>query len=301
MQPTQTEPASGSSSHAQVAILGLGIMGAGMARQLLEKGFAVTVWNRNLAKTAPLASAGARAAETPAQAAAEADIVLAMLADDDASRNVWLGSHGALEAMRPGSIAIESSTLTVGWIRELAAAAQSRSIGFLDAPVTGSKVQAESGALSFLVGGSSDLLERVRPVLMAMSRNISHLGPGGSGSMMKLINNFLCGVQVASLAEAIAMAERSGLDAGQAAAVLSAGSPGSPLVKMVAQRMIERNYEPNFFVPLMAKDLSYARAEFAKAGIELRSADVARELFMDAERAGFASQDIASIVELFRR
>ena len=284
----------------KISVLGLGIMGAGMARQLLSK-YDVTVWNRDPAKAVPLVALGATLAPTPAGAARDADVVLAMLSDDQASRGVWSGEHGALAAMRPGAIAIESSTLTVEWIRALAAAANERGIGFLDAPVTGSKVQAESGALSFLVGGDAKLLERVRPVLAAMGSNVSHLGPTGSGSMMKLINNFLCGVQVASLAEAIAMAERSGLDARQAAAVLSAGSPGSPLVKMVAQRMIDRAYEPNFFVPLMAKDLGYARAAFAAAGIELASADAARQRFVDAERAGMGSRDIASIVELLRR
>ena len=285
----------------KVAVLGLGIMGAGMARQLVGKGFEVTVWNRDAAKTATLASAGARVAATPAAAAAGADIVLAMLANDEASHVVWLGSEGALAAMRTDAVAIESSTLTVEWIREFAATAKSRGIAFLDAPVTGSKAQAESGALSFLVGGSTEVLERVRPALAAMGGTVSHLGPTGSGSMMKLINNFLCGVQVASLAEAIAMAERSGLDARQAAAVLSAGSPGSPLVKMVAQRMLDRAYEPNFLIPLMAKDLSYARQAFAQAGIELASADVARAHFVAAERAGMGHQDIAAIVELLRR
>ena len=285
----------------KVAVLGLGIMGAGMARQLLAKGFAVTVWNRDSAKTATLAAAGAQVAATPADAARGADAVLAMLANDEASRSVWLGEGGALAAMVPGAIAIESSTLTVEWIRQLSAAAQARGVGFLDAPVTGSKAQAESGVLSFLVGGPAELLERVRPALAAMAGNIAHLGPSGSGAMMKLINNFLCGVQVASLAEAIAMAERSGLDARQAAAVLGAGSPGSPLVKMVAQRMIDRAYEPNFFVPLMAKDLTYALAAFAGAGIDIRSADVARQRFIDADRAGYGKQDIASIVELLRR
>jgi 3-hydroxyisobutyrate dehydrogenase len=276
-------------------------MGAGMARQLIAKGFTVAVWNRDAAKAVPLAAAGARAARSVADATRDADVVLAMLANDEASRSVWLGEAGALAAMRQGAIAIESSTLTVEWIRELSATAQTRGFGFLDAPVTGSKMQAESGALSFLVGGPAELLERVRPVLAAMGGSIAHLGPTGSGAMMKLINNFLCGVQVASLAEAIAMAERSGLDARQAAAVLGAGSPGSPLVKIVAQRMLDRAYEPNFFVPLMAKDLSYARQAFALAGIELKSADAARDRFAAAEKAGFAEKDIASIVELLRR
>ena len=188
-----------------------------------------------------------------------------MLANDEASRAVWLGSEGALAAMRTDAVAIESSTLTVEWIRELAAAAKARGIAFLDAPVTGSKAQAESGALSFLVGGPAEVLERVRPALAAMAGHIAHLGATGSGAMMKLINNFLCGVQVASLAEAIAMAERSGLDARQAAGVLSAGSPGSPLVKIVAQRMLDRAYEPNFFIPLMAEG-----SEICTAGVRAR-------------------------------
>jgi 3-hydroxyisobutyrate dehydrogenase len=285
----------------KVSVLGLGIMGAGMARQLVTKKFDVTVWNRDAAKTATLASAGARVAATPAMAAAGADIVLAMLAHDDASRAVWLGRDGALGAMRKDAVAIESSTLTVDWIRELAAAAKAREVAFLDAPVTGSKAQAETGALSFLVGGPVEVLERVRPAFAAMGGNVAHLGATGSGAMMKLINNFLCGVQVASLAEAIAMAERSGLDVRQAAAVLSAGSPGSPLVKMIAQRMLDRAYEPNFFIPLMAKDLSYARQTFARAGIELASADAARARFVEADRAGRGQQDIAAIVELLRR
>lgn len=285
----------------RVAVLGLGIMGAGMANRLVLKGFDLTVWNRDAAKAAPLAAAGARVAATPADAARHADAVFAMLANDDASRSVWLGEQGALAAMHGNSVAIESSTLTVDWIAELAAAARTRGIGFLDAPVTGSKAQAETGALSFLVGGRAELLERVRPALSAMGGNVAHLGPSGCGAMMKLINNFLCGVQVASLAEAIAMAERSGLDARQAASVLASGSPGSPLVKVVAQRMLDRAYEPNFFIPLMAKDLSYARQAFASAGIELTSADAARERFVAADRAGMGHQDIAAIVELLRR
>jgi 3-hydroxyisobutyrate dehydrogenase len=284
----------------KVSVLGLGIMGAGMAGQLAAKGFGVTVWNRDTAKAATLATAGACVATSPADAARGADVVLAMLSNDEASRAVWLGPNGALAALSPSAIAIESSTLTVDWVRELAAAAAARGVGFLDAPVTGSKAQAESGALSFLVGGPADLLELARPALAAMGGNIAHLGPCGSGALMKLINNFLCGVQVASIAEAIAMAERSGLDARQAAAVLSAGSPGSPLIKIVAQRMLDRAYTPNFFVPLMAKDLAYARDAFARAGIELKSAEVARERFVAAANAGWNDKDIAAIVELLR-
>ena len=276
-------------------------MGAGMARQLLARGFDVVVWNRDASKAIPLANAGARVATTPALAASQADFVLAMLANDDASRAVWLGKDGALPAMRPDSLALESSTLTVEWVRELAAAASAREVRFLDAPVTGSKAQAETGALSFLVGGPAELLERARPLLQAMGGHITHVGATGAGALLKLINNFLCGVQVASLAEALAMAERSGLDVRQAAGVLAAGSPGSPLVRIVGQRMVDHAYEPNFFVPLMAKDLDYAMQAFARAGIDLQSAAAARARFLAADAAGFGERDIASIIELLRK
>ena len=284
----------------KVAVLGLGIMGAGMARQLLARGFDVSVWNRSAGKAAPLGTAGARIAASPADAAHDAEFVHAMLADDGASRAVWTGEQGALGAMRENAIAIESGTLSVEWMRELAATAAARGIGFLDAPVTGSKAQAESGALSFLVGGPQDVLERARPMLSAMGGNIIHLGSHGNGAMMKLINNFMCGVQVASLAEAIGMASRSGLDVAQAAQVLASGSPGSPLVRNISQRMVQRDYSPNFFVRLMVKDMEYARAAFARAGIELASAGAARERFLEGMRAGFGDRDIASIAELLR-
>jgi 3-hydroxyisobutyrate dehydrogenase len=284
----------------RIAVLGLGIMGSGMARELVKKGFDVSVWNRNVARAAPLVAAGARAGASPADTVRDADLALAMLADDDASRAVWLGTGGALGAMKPGAIAMESSTLTVEWVRELAREAGSRGLEFLDAPVTGTKIHAESGTLSFLVGGAAETLERARPALAAMSGSITHVGPSGSGAMVKLINNFLCGVQVASLAEALAMAERSGLDVRQVAAMLAAGSPGSPLVRMIGQRMVDQAYEPNFLVPLMAKDLGYAQREFARAGIDLKSAEVARAPFLAAAKAGFAERDIASIVELLR-
>lgn len=285
----------------RIAFLGLGIMGAPMARRLLEHGLHVTVWNRNSVRAAPLVEAGARLAESPAQAASGAEAVIAMLSDDEASRTVWLGQEGALSAMQRGTLAIDSGTLTVEWMRELAAAAAARDIGFLDAPLTGSKKQAEEGALNFLVGGAVRDVERARGLFSVMGRGHVHVGPAGSGAMLKLINNFMCGVQVASLAEAIAMAERSGIDVKLAGDVLAAGSPGSPLVKMVAPRMVARDYTPNFLVPLMVKDLTYVIETFSNAGIELADARAARERFRTAADAGYEQQDIASVVEIFRR
>lgn len=283
----------------KVALLGLGIMGSGMARQLLAHGFVPTVWNRDLSKTASLVEAGAQMASSPAEAVRDADIAIAMLASDVASRSVWI-DHGALAAMKPNSIVIESSTLTIDWSRELAAAATAHALKILDAPVTGSKSQAHSGTLRFLVGGDAGVLDRARPVLEAMGGMI-HVGPQGSGTLLKLINNFLCGVQVASFAEALAMIERSNLDVSQAVEVLTAGAPGSPLIKTIAQRMRERAYEPNFLVPLMAKDLAYAGEAFSASGIGCSLAEAAKQRYLDAETAGFAHQDIAAIIECLRK
>lgn len=285
----------------KVAVLGLGLMGAGMARQLLAAGFEVAVWNRSPAKAAPFADTQARIATSPADAAIGAAIVIAMLADDDVSRSVWTSETGALAAMAPGTIAIESSTLTGEWIAELSATAAARGVDLLEAPVTGSRDQAATGALRFLVGGEAAVLDRARPALEAMGSTIVHLGPVGSGAIVKLANNFLCGVQVACLAEAVAFIEKSGVDAEQAISILTEGAPGSPLVKAVSRRMLDRAYDPHFLPRLMAKDLGYAQRVMAAAGIDTAIAPAARQRFIAADAAGEGDKDMAAIVEPLRR
>jgi len=284
----------------KVAVLGLGIMGGGMAGQLIAKGLDVAVWNRDPAKASALGDAGARIATSPADAASSADFVVAMLANDDASRAVWLGEDGALGAMRDAAIAVECSTLTVDWTAELAAAAAARGIGFVDAPVTGTKPQAASGTLRFFAGGDEATIAQAGPVLNAMGTEVIRLGPSGSGVLLKLINNFMCGVQIATVAEALVMIERSGLDRDQAASVLTAGAPGSPLVKLLAERMLKQDYQPNFLPGLMAKDLSYAIEAFGAQGIELATAMAARARF-EAAAASTPEADMASVIEPVRR
>jgi len=284
----------------KVAILGLGTMGSGMAANLLKAGFTLTVYNRTSAKAQPLVNAGARLASSPADAAKGASIVLAMLADDAASRNVWLGADGALAAADLGAILIESSTVSPAWIAELAAAAAQRGLQFLDAPVTGSRMQAESGQLSFLVGGNEAALAAVVPVLQAMSKEVLHLGPVGSGAKLKLINNFLCGVQIASLAEGLAWIERSGLDREQALEFLKSAAPGSPVFASLSARMVSQIYAVNFHLKLMAKDLLYAQNEAARCDLELTTAQAARKLFDDAVTKGFGEEDMASVIQPLR-
>lgn len=283
-----------------VAILGLGTMGAGMAANLLKAGFSLAVYNRTPEKAKALVGDGARLAATPAEAVRDASIVISMLADDAASREVWMGHNGALAAVTKDTILIESSTASPAWIAELAGAATTKGAKLLDAPVTGSRVQAASGQLSFLIGGDEATLEAATPVLKAMSKEIIHLGPVGSGARMKLINNFLCGVQIASLAEGLTWIERSGLNVEKALAVLKAGAPGSPLLGAISARMTAHDYSVNFSLKLMAKDLRYAEEEAAHSKVSLKTAEIARALFEAAVEEGFADKDMSSVIEPLR-
>ncbi len=284
-----------------IAFLGLGTMGGGMARRILNHGFPLTVFNRSLEKTKSFAAGGATVASSPREAATNADTIISMVADDSASRGLWFGDSGALAGTKPGAVCIECSTVSVGWVRDLAQAAQKHQCGFLDAPVTGSKNQAATGELNFIVGGEPAALETVRPVLATMSKSILHLGPAGSGALLKLINNFVCGVQVAALAEAMAMVERGGLDRTKALEIIANGAPGSPLVKAVSARMTAPDFTPNFLLRLMAKDLGYAIAEGKKVSVELATAAAALDSFQKSIAAGDGERDIAAVVEKFRK
>jgi 3-hydroxyisobutyrate dehydrogenase len=285
----------------KVALMGLGIMGSGMARRILGGGFPLAVYNRSAERAEPLGAEGAFVAASPKEAAKDADVIVCMVSDDEASRAMWLGENGALAGAKRGAVLVDSSTLTGKWIHELSDAARSKGCELLDAPVTGSKPQAAAGELSFLVGGDASALEKARPVLEVMSKKIFHLGPLGSGVILKLINNFMCGVQRITVAEAMSFIERSGLNREQALAMLMAGNPGSPFVKTMAQRMESGNYEPNFLLRLMAKDMRYAIAEAKRFSVDLASAGTALAVLEEAVSAGLGEKDLSAVIELFRR
>lgn len=285
----------------KVALLGLGLMGSGMAGRLLDAGHSLTVYNRTAEKARPLAERGAKLAKSPREAASGAEIILSMLADDDVCRKVWLGENGALAGAAEGSVLVESSTVTVGWIEELARAARARNLELIDAPVTGSRMQAAAGQLLFLAGGSEAALARITPVLQTMSRGVVHLGPNGSGARMKLINNVTCAVQAAALAEALSLIERSSLDTKQALSVLTEGAPASPIVKTLSARMMAHEYEPHFAVKLMTKDIRYALQEAKQHGQPLATGAAALSVFEGAIADGEGEMDMSSIIEQFRK
>jgi 3-hydroxyisobutyrate dehydrogenase len=280
-----------------VALLGLGTMGAGMAGRLLSAGFPLSVYNRNAERTKPFEERGASVANSPRDAALNAEVVISMVADDVASREIWLGPNGALAGAKSGAVWIESSTLSVGWIKELATNASRANCELLDAPVTGTKPHAESGQLLFLVGGSAKALDRVRPILSILGRDAIHLGPTGSGALMKLINNFLAAVQAVSFGEALSLIDAGGLDHAKATSILTEGAPGSPILKRVAERVASGDFTPHFHLSLMAKDVTYAIEEGRRRQVNMQTATAALSTFKQAVASGLGEKDFAAVVQ----
>ena len=246
---------------ASLAFLGLGKMGSGMALRLLAAGHSLRVYTRTASKVGPLVAAGAVACETPRAACDGADGVFAMLSDDAASRALWLGADGALAArLAPGAFAIECSTLSRAWVLELAAAAAARGVRYVDAPVTGLPDAARAGQLTLLIGADAGDLEVVRPWLAALAQRVLHFGPVGAGSAYKLVINMIGAVQIASLAEGLALAERAGLELATVVAAIESSQAASPQVVRNARRMRAGDHAHAVAVTpaLRAQDVDYA-------------------------------------------
>ena len=246
---------------AHVAFIGLGRMGHGMAGCYLERGFTVAVWNRSKAKAEDLVARGARWASSPADAAVGADAVVTMVADDEASRAVWLGKDGAAETAKAGVLAIECSTVSYQHALDLARDLRARGLVYIDCPVTGLPDAAAAGKLTLLVGADPADLEKARPFLAPLSSAIRHFGAVGSGTVYKLINNLMGAVQIASLAEGLAIAEQAGLDMTLVAEALATGAVASPQVIRHSKRMAARDFSgATFTAALRHKDAAYAVA-----------------------------------------
>ncbi|MGB7537019.1 MAG: NAD(P)-dependent oxidoreductase [Anaerolineales bacterium] len=285
----------------KIAVLGLGIIGGGIARNLLRKGFPAVVWNRTPARAEPFRSLGAEVAASPAAAARGAEVVIDAVTDVDASRGVWTGEQGALAAMAPGSTAIECATLSVKWIRELDRLAAERNIPFVDCPVTGGREGAEKGTLTLLIGAEEDALAAVRPVLEAFSARIFRFGSPGMGTAYKLINNLMLAAQILATGEGIAFADRCGLDLSLVADAIQAGAMASPIVKTKLPFILKRDFsDTNFALRWMLKDLRYGLEYAAELGLRLPDAERICELFAEADARGWGGQDYSVVTELAR-
>src|SRR3954451_1427289 len=245
----------------KVAFIGLGRMGHGMAGRYLDAGFAVAVWNRSKAKAEDLISRGARWATSPEDAAIDADAVVTMVADDEASRAVWLRKDGSAATMKAGTLAIECSTVSHAHALHLARELRGRGLITIDCPVTGLPEAAATGKLTLLVGAEPADLEKARPFLAPLSTTIRHFGDVGTGTVYKLINNLMGAIQIAGLAEGLAIAEQAGLDMKLVLEAIETGVAASPQVIRHSRRMAARDFAgATFTSALRHKDAAYAVA-----------------------------------------
>jgi 3-hydroxyisobutyrate dehydrogenase-like beta-hydroxyacid dehydrogenase len=286
-------------SEPEVAFAGLGRMGLAMARNVAGAGFPLVVWNRTAERCVPLADAGARVVTEPAALAA-ADVVVTMLSDGPAAHAVLVES-GLLEAMRPGSIVLEMSTIGPTAAVELAAEASRHGVQLLDAPVSGSVSVAENAGLFVMVGGDREAYARAAPVLDAMARGHVLLGPSGSGAAMKLAVNAMIAVTNESLAETLVLAEAFGIPRERAYDVLAAGALASPFVHYKRGAFLHPETEPvAFTTALMRKDVALAQELAARLGVRIPAAAAAEGMLEEALASGLADADMASVLGLLQ-
>lgn len=282
-----------------IAVLGMGAMGSRIASRLLAAGHAVTVWNRSVLACESLIGLGAALASTPRDAAMNAEIVISMVFDDTASRAVWLDDEtGALKGLVRGGLAIESSTLTPTCLGEIGASMAAQGVDFIDAPVAGSRLQADMGQLIFMAGGEIEAIERARPVLLQLGNSLHHIGPLGSGAWLKLAVNSLFGTQVAAIAEQIALLKAAGVDVDRAIAALKAMPVTSPAAAGAATLMLAGNFAPQAPVDLILKDLTYALLSAKHVDVNLPVTSAVADQFQAASAAGYGHENLVAVSKL---
>lgn len=277
--------------------MGLGIMGSRMAERLVRAGFDLTVWNRTPGKANGLKALGAKEAASPKEAASDADVMMTMLADPASVEKVAF-KEGMIDALPAGALYIDMTTVSPETSRRLNDACGKRGVGFLDAPVTGSKPAAASGELLLMVGGEAAVLDRARPALKPMSKKIVHMGPAGMGSLMKLVNNLSMAGAAQAFFEGLILGRRGGLSGEAMMEVLTNGALASPLLKMKGEAVLNQNFEPLFSLKHMAKDIRLAVKESQKKNLQLPVTELVNRLFSMAEEMGLGEEDYAALIKL---
>ncbi len=283
---------------ARVGVIGLGVMGTPMARNLLKGGHDVTVFARRAEAMTPLAAAGARTSTSPAEAAAVSDVIITMVLDTRAVESVALGPGGIIEGARAGSIVVDHSTIEPDGARKIAATLQSRGIEVLDAPVSGGAAVAEAGTLSIMVGGDEAALERVRPILACYGKTIVHIGPSGAGQVAKACNQICTIVNTLGAAEAMLLAERAGVDPAKVKDVLMTGFGASRMLDVQAPKMIARDFEARVESRLHHKDIQIVLDMARALGLDLPGSAAAARVIAALQARGGATRDTAAVFEV---
>jgi 3-hydroxyisobutyrate dehydrogenase-like beta-hydroxyacid dehydrogenase len=278
-----------------IGFVGLGAMGSRIAGRLLDSGHRVYATNRTAAKAQPLIEHGLLWLDTPREVAASADVLISMVTDDAALDAITAGPQGLLAGLRPGQVYIDMSTVSPQASRRVAERVRARGGDMLDAPVSGSIPQAESGTLAIMVGGERHAFAAVESLLRELGQTVTYIGPSGQGLLLKLAINISLAVQTLAFSEGLLLAERAGVDSEIAAAVMSASSIGSPMLKARVPLLLDLPEDAWFDVELMQKDVRLARQAADELHVPLPSAAVADEVLTRARDLGYAHRDLASL------
>lgn len=285
----------------RIGIIGLGIMGHGMAVNFLKSGYEIAVWNRTKTKADDLIKDGATFLSSPKQLTEFSDIVFDVVSDDEASREVWFGEEGILAGGTKEKVLITCATLSLDCVDELIEATQTKNYPFLDMPLTGSRAGAESGSLILLVGGEAKVLDSIRSELAAISRSVHYFGPAGSGMKFKLILNLLLGVTAVASSQAALLAIKSGLDSQTVKSALADGmAPYSPQIGFLFDSLKQPQEQTRFSIKWLEKDLRYAQKMADGLGLDLNLLNDAQKDFAKANAQGLGDDDWTKIFEVYR-
>lgn len=276
----------------EIAFIGLGVMGAPMAKRLVAAGHRLSVYNRTASRCAPLVAAGAQQALTAADAARGKAVIITMVTDGPDVEDVLLGPEGAVRGATAGATFIDMSTIAPSAARRIGRDLREHGFRFLDAPVTGGDVGAREGTLSILVGGEREVLDRVRDILSALGKRITHCGPQGSGQTAKACNQILCAMNMVGLVEALHLARLGGLDRQVVVEALAAGAGGSWALEKLGPRINAGDFSPGFMIKLIQKDLRIVQEIANGLGLPLDGTALAQRLFGDNEAHG--EQDLGT-------
>jgi 3-hydroxyisobutyrate dehydrogenase len=282
----------------RIGFVGLGTMGAGMARNLAQKGHPLAVWNRSPERASAL---GFDNAPSPRALAERSDIVISCVADPAAVERVVFAEDGVLGAARPGFFYVECSTVSPALVRRVASAFTARGAAALEAPVTGSKAGAANGTLLFMTGGPAAVHRELEPVLLAMGSRAIHCGESGQGALMKLLGNTVISFMLEGLCEALVVGRKGGLDLARVLEVVAASGFASPYYAFKGQAIRERNFDPQFTIDLLVKDQGLMLAEAAEQRTPLPGLAAIREVFQAARAQGHGREDIAAVIRVLER
>lgn len=284
----------------RIGFIGIGLMGLPLCQRLLAAGFTLTTWNRNAGKCEPLISAGAQTAASPADVARISDIVFLCVSDTSAVEQVMFADHGIYAGLRADQIVIDLSSIDPAATREFAQRVNARGAHWVDAPVSGGVVGAEAGTLVIMAGGDASIIDQVRPVLAPLSQRVTRMGPNGAGQVTKICNQLIVAANAVLIAEAVALAEKAGVDASQLAPALAGGFADSKPFQLLAPRMSHRTFTPvQWRVQTLLKDLDMANALATSSNSPTPLAATAAHLMRQHGDQGHMSDDLSSLITLF--